>query len=133
MVRLARTEAHIGPVAAGFWRMGLAAPFLILLAWRQDAGRPLPRWPLIAAIAVGGLFFAADLAAWHAGILRTRLANATLFGNFPVVARSKLELRWFTYNFCYHIFIFRCTDRHIIGSHIWHFLLKSQSFCLNGA
>ena len=82
MVRLARTEAHIGPVAAGFWRMGLAAPFLILLAWRQDGGRPLPRWPLIAAIAVGGLFFAADLAAWHAGILRTRLANATLFGNF---------------------------------------------------
>ena len=26
--------------------------------------------------------FAADLAAWHAGILITKLANATLFGNF---------------------------------------------------
>jgi drug/metabolite transporter (DMT)-like permease len=37
---------------------------------------------LIAAIAAGGLFFAADLAAWHEGILRTKLANATLFGNF---------------------------------------------------
>jgi drug/metabolite transporter (DMT)-like permease len=28
------------------------------------------------------MFFAADLAAWHAGILRTTLANSTLFGNF---------------------------------------------------
>jgi drug/metabolite transporter (DMT)-like permease len=37
---------------------------------------------MIAAIAGGGLFFAADLAAWHEGILRTKLANATLFGNF---------------------------------------------------
>ena len=31
---------------------------------------------------IGGLFFAADLASWHEGILRTKLANATLFGNF---------------------------------------------------
>ena len=45
-------------------------------------GRPLPGWGLIAAVALGGLFFAADLAAWHEGILRTKLANATLFGNF---------------------------------------------------
>ena len=82
MVRLARTESHIGPVSAGFWRMALAAPVLVLIAWRQNKGRPLPRWPLVAAIVVGGIFFAADLAAWHAGILRTKLANATLFGNF---------------------------------------------------
>ncbi len=42
----------------------------------------MPGWTLIAAVALGGLFFAADLAAWHEGILRTKLANATLFGNF---------------------------------------------------
>jgi drug/metabolite transporter (DMT)-like permease len=78
MVRL----ADVGPVAAGFWRLALALPFLALLALRQAGGRPIPGWALIAAIAVGGLFFAADLAAWHEGILRTRLANATLFGNF---------------------------------------------------
>jgi drug/metabolite transporter (DMT)-like permease len=81
MVRLARTESQIGPVSAGFWRMALAVPFLAVIALRQSKGRPLPRWPLVAAIVVGGLFFAADLAAWHAGILRTKLANATLFGN----------------------------------------------------
>ena len=78
MVRL----ADVGPVAAAFWRLSLALPFLAFLGWRQERGRAAPGWPLIAAIVVGGLFFAADLAAWHEGILRTRLANATLFGNF---------------------------------------------------
>ena len=33
------------------------------------------------AIAGAALFFATDLAAWHAGILLTKLGNATLFGN----------------------------------------------------
>ncbi len=78
MVRL----ADVGPVAAGFWRLALALPFLALVAWRQGRGRPFPGWGLLAMVAVGGLFFAADLAAWHEGILRTKLANATLFGNF---------------------------------------------------
>ncbi|HKR24707.1 MAG TPA: DMT family transporter [Allosphingosinicella sp.] len=74
--------ADVGPVAAGFWRLALAVPFLAWMAWRQSGGRPLPGWGLIAAVAMGGIFFAADLAAWHEGILRTKLANATLFGNF---------------------------------------------------
>ena len=74
--------ADVGPVAAGFWRLALAVPFLAFLAWRQQSGRPAPGWGLVAAVAVGGLFFAADLAAWHEGIVRTKLANATLFGNF---------------------------------------------------
>jgi len=82
MVRLAQDVAHIGPVSAGFWRLALALPFLAFLAIRQGKGEPFPRWALIAAIAAGGVFFAADLAAWHAGILITKLANATLFGNF---------------------------------------------------
>jgi drug/metabolite transporter (DMT)-like permease len=78
MVRL----ADVGPVAAGFWRLALALPFLAFVALRQSRGRPSPGWTMIAAVAIGGLFFAADLAAWHEGILRTKLANATLFGNF---------------------------------------------------
>jgi drug/metabolite transporter (DMT)-like permease len=78
MVRL----ADVGPVAAGFWRLALAVPFLAFLALRQGRGQPLPGWGLVAGVALGGIFFAADLAAWHAGILRTTLANATLFGNF---------------------------------------------------
>ena len=78
MVRL----ADVGPVAAGFWRLALALPFLLVIGWRQHRGRPFPGWAMILLVAAGGLFFAADLAAWHAGILRTKLANATLFGNF---------------------------------------------------
>lgn len=78
MVRL----ADVGPVASGFWRLALAVPFLAWMAWRQQRGRPPADRRLVALIAIGGLFFAADLAAWHEGILRTKLANATLFGNF---------------------------------------------------
>lgn len=74
--------ADVGPVAGAFWRLALAVPFLAWLALRQGRGQPLPAWRMIAAVAVGGLFFAADLAAWHEGILRTKLANATLFANF---------------------------------------------------
>lgn len=77
MVRL----ADVGPVAAGFWRLSLALPFLGFVAWRQSRGGFFPGWGLLAIVAIGGLFFAADLAAWHEGILRTKLANATLFGN----------------------------------------------------
>ena len=82
LVRLAQDVGHVGPVSAGFWRLALAVPFLAFLAMRQGRGEPFPRWALIAAVAAGGVFFAADLAAWHEGILITKLANATLFGNF---------------------------------------------------
>lgn len=73
--------ADTGPVAAGFWRIALAAPLLAALAlgsgWRpQRLGRGVG-WLLV----LGGVSFAADLASWHLGILRTTLANATLFGN----------------------------------------------------
>ena len=79
MVRL----ADVGPVASGFWRMALAVPFLAALAlWTRRPGKGAPLRPaLLAAVALGGVFFAADLAAWHEGIVRTKLANATLFGN----------------------------------------------------
>lgn len=80
-VRMAASEAHIGPVAAGFWRLALAVPVLLLFT-RMDRRfvRQLDR-RLIAVIALGGVFFAADLGTWHLGILKTKLANATLLGN----------------------------------------------------
>jgi drug/metabolite transporter (DMT)-like permease len=72
---------EVGPVAAGFWRLSLALPFLIVIA--RFAGQPV-HWPgkaLGIVIAFAAFFFAADLAAWHAGIHLTKLGNATLFGN----------------------------------------------------
>ncbi|MCW0196890.1 DMT family transporter [Sphingopyxis sp.] len=72
--------ADTGPVAAGLWRLLLALPVLLLLMRRETGGRmPSPRALWIATGA--GLFFAFDLAAWHLGILQTKVANATLFGN----------------------------------------------------
>jgi drug/metabolite transporter (DMT)-like permease len=77
MVRL----ADVGPVAAGFWRMALAAPLLLLLARWGSKSRIAPSAALVGVVALGGLFFASDLAAWHVGIKMTKLANASLFGN----------------------------------------------------
>jgi drug/metabolite transporter (DMT)-like permease len=76
MVRL----ADVGPVASGFWRVALAVPLLLWLA-RREGSAIWPGRTLLLTIIVGGLFFAADLASWHVGILQTKLANATLFGN----------------------------------------------------
>ena len=92
LVRLADT----GPVATGFWRLALALPVLAWCARRE--GGPRPTGGLMWAIALGGLFFAADLAAWHSGIVRTKAANATLFGNtasllFPLWAFA-VARRW---------------------------------------
>jgi drug/metabolite transporter (DMT)-like permease len=77
--------ADSGPIAAGFWRLALAAPLLALLARRDGqalsgSARGFGRatW---AAIIVAGVLFALDLASWHVGIGQTRLGNATLFGN----------------------------------------------------
>ena len=77
LVRLADT----GPVAAGFWRLVLALPFLWLTAF---AVRQAPHWPrkaLTWTIVGAAMFYALDLAAWNAGIRLTKLGNATLFGN----------------------------------------------------
>lgn len=83
-------EADVSPTASAFWRLALALPLLWALAHltRDPPPRPGPVWrPLV----IGGLFFGADLVAWHAGIVRTTLANASLFSNLtafflPVLA-----------------------------------------------
>jgi drug/metabolite transporter (DMT)-like permease len=80
-VRMASTDAHIGPVAAAFWRLLLAAPLLLLMTriTRQPIGRLGPA--MWATVVLAGIFFAGDLGTWHLGILKTKLANATLIGN----------------------------------------------------
>ncbi len=78
--------ADVGPVAAGFWRLALALPFLWLVA--RGLGQPVhwPRRGLVILIIAAAFFFAADLAAWHTGIHMTKLGNATLFGNISSFA-----------------------------------------------
>ncbi|MEQ1725435.1 MAG: DMT family transporter [Sphingopyxis sp.] len=75
--------ADVGPVASGFWRLALALPVLMLFAlWERRRSERAGAWRgALVLAAVGGLFFASDLASWHIGILQTKMANATLFGN----------------------------------------------------
>ncbi len=112
--------SDVGPVASAFWRLAIALPVLGLLAWYslRRAGKtraratvpvapgpapgppPAPRQPpaAVAICLAGGLFFAADIAAWHIGILATKIANATLFGNLGslvlVVVALVTARRW---------------------------------------
>ena len=83
-------EADTGPVSAAFWRLFLALPFLILFA--RMAGQRIGGMPrkTLVLVAIGALAFASDLASWHLGIEKTRLGNATLFGN----AGSIILLFW---------------------------------------
>lgn len=73
--------ADTGPIATGFWRMTIVLPLLLLLAARETPWIAPPPRRVLAIVAIGGLFFATDIASWHLGIVRTKLANATLFGN----------------------------------------------------
>lgn len=76
-VRLADT----GPVAAGFWRLFLALPFMVLLARANGQRLGGMGTKTLALVALGAVTFALDLASWHIGIEMTRIGNATLFGN----------------------------------------------------
>jgi drug/metabolite transporter (DMT)-like permease len=68
-----------GSVSA-FYRMLIPSTILLpTFFWRQNA-KPLSRRS-IGIIAVGGIFFALDLAFYNSSIRRTSAANATLLGN----------------------------------------------------
>ena len=72
-------------VASAFYRVLI--PALILLPTALfDRRSPRVNLRTLGIIAVGGLFFAADLALYNTAILRTSAANATLLGNnTPIV------------------------------------------------
>lgn len=85
--------SELGPQAIAFWRLALAAPALgvwLIIEERRNRARP-PVQPVRPArqwriLALAGVFFAGDLAFWHAGIKITTAANATLLANLtPVV------------------------------------------------
>jgi drug/metabolite transporter (DMT)-like permease len=83
LVRLARAQGEVGPVAAGFWRLVLALPIFLIVTGATE--RPKVAIRPIVFVLLGGVAFAADLAMWHVGILHTRLANATLLGNITAL------------------------------------------------
>jgi drug/metabolite transporter (DMT)-like permease len=86
LVRIASEQGQVGPVGSGFWRLVLALPLLLIAARTERHDPPsVNKRGLIALAMLSGLFFGADLGAWHIGILHTRLANATLLGNVTAI------------------------------------------------
>jgi len=86
--------SELGPHATAFWRLAFALPALglWLVAEGRRAGRSaLPgaaaqgRPPGFRVLVLAGLFFAGDLAFWHAGIKITTAANATLLANLTPI------------------------------------------------
>lgn len=68
-----------GPASA-FYRMVIPA-VVLLPTWLFDRGAARVNRKILLVIAVGGFFFALDLAFFNTSILRTSAANATLLGN----------------------------------------------------
>ncbi len=67
-----------GPVSA-FWRMAFALAGLVALSMLRR--ERLPAAGLRGAIALGGLFFAADLSLWNQSLLQVPVAVCTPVGN----------------------------------------------------
>lgn len=84
-VRIANVQGHVGPIGSGFWRLTIALPVLALATRTERGSTARSGRGLLLAALLSGLFFAADLGAWHVGILHTRLANATLLGNITAI------------------------------------------------
>jgi drug/metabolite transporter (DMT)-like permease len=111
-VRLAETTANLGPFASAFWRMAVAAPFL--LAWaavqwqlprkarpatsspapaqnppwfskRAAPPAPLAHWPTWGLALFASAMFALDLVFFHLAVTWTAVGNATLESNFAPV------------------------------------------------
>jgi drug/metabolite transporter (DMT)-like permease len=73
-----------GPASA-FYRMLIPAVVLLPTLFFDREGQRLNR-TMLGVIALGGIFFALDLALYNTSILKTSAANATLLGNnTPIV------------------------------------------------
>ena len=80
------TDCGVGPVAAAFWRVGIAAP--VLFGW--IIVRPRSRAALLSTAGdrravlfavLAGVCFGVDLMFYYLALVRTTIANATLMSN----------------------------------------------------
>ncbi len=83
--------SELGPFATAFWRVALALPLLMAMV-RLEEGPGSRAWDLsvsFRSMLLPGVLFAGDLTFWHLSILKTSVANATLFANFsPVIVTA---------------------------------------------
>ena len=92
-----------GPAATAFWRVLIAMPILLALAFWTPApttrpARPVSRWWLL----LPGVFFAGDLTLWHWSLHYTNTANATLLTNFAPIFVCLAGWLWLGERFRWH-------------------------------
>jgi drug/metabolite transporter (DMT)-like permease len=79
--------SDVNPLASAFWRMALAAPLLwgwaFAVSKQDQAARK--RTDFAAALALSGVYFAADMGLWHLSLHYTTVSNATLLSNFAPI------------------------------------------------
>ena len=80
--------SETGPTATAFWRGALALPFLAVWVLLERPGRSAAAANFVAPpsrleplFLWAGVFFAGDLALWHASLLLTSIAASTLEAN----------------------------------------------------
>ncbi|MCP4005499.1 MAG: DMT family transporter [bacterium] len=78
--------SQAAPTQAAFWRFAYALPVLLALCLVRPAGRrSFSRRGWIAAAALSGLFFAADMDLWHHSIGLIGAGPSTLLANTQIV------------------------------------------------
>jgi len=84
----------VGMIATAFWRTALAAPLFWWLHRRTRSSAPPIAFPHTKLLWLAGVFFAADLAAWHKSFEYTTLANATLLANLASILVAIVGYLW---------------------------------------
>ena len=81
--------SETGPLTTGVYRMGIAGVVLWALPFLVPAMKTYTAAKVSRAdkfwLLVGGLLFAADIAAWHPALLLTTISNATFIGNVSTI------------------------------------------------
>lgn len=84
----------VGMIATAFWRTALATPLFWWLHRRTRSSTPSIALPHTRLLWLTGVFFAADLAAWHKSFEYTTLANATLLANLASILVAIVGYFW---------------------------------------
>jgi drug/metabolite transporter (DMT)-like permease len=91
----------LSPTGSALWRMLFSVPvYIAMLFYRKQRLVVYPfSWRQTWGLWLAGLFFALDLAFWHASFELTSVGNSTLLANLSAVVASVMGFVWFKEKF----------------------------------